>query len=507
MRQLSLILLLTTFSLLQLSAQIQIEWGKPIGANRAAPWKILGNYADQTFVIAVKGQVIDPNQYNYFLQRYNKESLELELERKIKVPGNTTIKAFELLQDKIVVYYVKDKIKAASFHSVVIDKDGKEVEKDQQIFEIEKNKMNSFFRPFRIRRSKNKKFLVTTAININHFNRKGREIIKGRVINDQLEVVREFEYDLEKHKVGEKRAYLIDFTVDNEGRVFAAIANYKGAFRADANLGLNMYDFEHIAIARLDQPTLEAKALDLSDYAYENCFISDMTIWAAENGELLFSGIWKNQKGYFMGDPDFKTGAVVVRYDQANLATKYTSFVEYLKDFELKEFAGGTNYNYLLLASEIDRMAWVEHGDIYLCIELYYHRSTILVLKLDPKGKPVWNKILHKKLGFFGSATPLNYFLHLEADGMYFLYNELEKNIGQSAGYDKTLKTSGKEIPAFMHLGYDGSLGKRLEIQSKIKKGKAPLLQPGTNYEEDADSYLIFGLKGSRRVLGRIRFE
>jgi hypothetical protein len=104
MRQLILFLLQLTFlfSMNHLSAQATVDWGEEMKGARGEPTTILGSHGNHTFVMASRYSDGNMPELIIHFQRFDREYLNLQLEKKIKVPKRAVLKAFELLKDKIL---------------------------------------------------------------------------------------------------------------------------------------------------------------------------------------------------------------------------------------------------------------------------------------------------------------------------------------------------------------------------------------------------------------------
>ena len=132
----------------------------------------------------------------------------------------------------------------------------------------------------------------------------------------------------------------------------------------------------------------------------------------------------------------------------------------------------------------------------------HVYTDDIVAIRLTPQGKTVWQTVIPKRQ--YGDAGFASFFTFRSDDGLYFIYNELEKPDGSTVPNVRECNAAN-----IIHLTADGKWTQS-QLYDLGKKGGARSLMPDYCIKLNDSEVLLFtnaSISSNVRTLGKITFH
>lgn len=503
MKHCYLLLLSGLLSLVLHAQPVQIDMGEPQDRSRGSTLQnIIG--ADSTGIFALRYKRTGYSRYDYFLERYDPDSYQLEVSNKVNISPNESDINWEyiiLVNGKLIAFvseynytYQKTILYHAEINKETLKPTGSLVSIAAVDSRSPRNKAT-----FNLRFSPdNNKLLIVEQPS---YEAQRTDRIGFIVMNGDLEI--QWQKDLSL-PFRDQDFVFEDFLVDNSGnaylqaRVFDSIIAKKDKDNPPYSyfiMGLNN-----------DGTDLVSTNIELDDYFVSNL---KMSIQSAE--EMLVAGFYSEKgvnylKGTFSMTIDRLSGTITgmgIQNFSHSLMTslsgnerKVTRGNEELVHYDLTQMYPREDGGAILIAEQFYIQQDKENG------RTAYHYNDIIVTRINADNTIDWSTHITKRQKTYEDGGYYSSFVSVMNDGVvYFVYNDNPANLQSSTPTEGNLYNGEESAMILAAVDSKGDLHQRPLLDSSNNLVCRPAICLAQNKE-----MIIYSEASDHYSLGRINF-
>ncbi|MBI3510490.1 MAG: hypothetical protein HY064_07480 [Bacteroidetes bacterium] len=515
MKRVSTLFLLFLFSIVSVSAQVDVTWGIPQKQLRKTRLNnLLGH--DDAYVYAVRADLSLFATHEPIVERYKLTDMGLDYSKTIQfsMQGRTMdVESLFLINKKILAFgslYDKEK-NVNVLYAEVLDNTCTVEKAWMQIASVnadKKNNSGSFFAAM-----SDDSLHILIVINP-PYDKAANENYTLQLLDSDLKT--EWKKEIAPPYLDQYFA-LDNFIVSKKGDVYmlATISKDKSVMSPHERRTLPTY---YNSVLLYDRA---ADALQEFKVNLDPKFISDVKIAVNDSGDIICAGFYSNKSsfeatGTFYLKIDRKTKAVVTQgtmdfskdFLEQFMSPQKAAHGKELPDYDLRYLVQRDDGGAILVAEqyyEVLVQSYDPTAKMYT-YTYYYYYNEIIVVSIDPDGGISWAKKIPKyqvsrnDVGYYSSFA-----FAVSGDKMYFMFNDNPKNLKlKDKGRYKYLSNPKRSVATLVTMDSRGNQDRQAMFNNNDLK---IILRPKLFLQCNEHELILYGEKGSTFKLANVKIE